>query len=67
LRWWSHLPYQITNELETLGAYDFGGKLADSMTAHPKICPGIGELHFFGYGSLTGPYVTSTARTRLGS
>jgi hypothetical protein len=23
----STLPYQITNELETLGAYDFGGKL----------------------------------------
>jgi carotenoid cleavage dioxygenase-like enzyme len=52
------LPYQITNELETLGAYDFGGKLADSMTAHPKICPTTGELHFFGYGSLTRPYVT---------
>ena len=52
------LPYQITNELETLGAYDFGGKLADSMTAHPKICPTTGELHFFGYGSLTAPYVT---------
>lgn len=54
----SSLPYQITNELETLGAYDFGGKLVDSMTAHPKICPRTGELHFFGYGSLTSPYVT---------
>lgn len=42
----SSLPYQITNELETLGAYDFGGKLVDSMTAHPKICPRSGELHF---------------------
>jgi carotenoid cleavage dioxygenase len=52
------LPYEITNELETLGAYDFSGKLADSMTAHPKICPTTGELHFFGYGSLTAPYVT---------
>jgi carotenoid cleavage dioxygenase-like enzyme len=51
----SSLPYQITNELETLGAYDFGGKLVDSMTAHPKICPRSGELHFFGYGSLTLP------------
>ncbi len=54
----SSLPYQITNELETLGVYDFAGKLADSMTAHPKICPRTGELHFFGYGSLTSPYVT---------
>ncbi len=47
----SSLPYQITNELETLGVYDFAGKLADSMTAHPKICPRTGELHFFGYGN----------------
>ena len=52
------LPYEITNELATLGAYDFNGKLVDSMTAHPKICPTTGELHFFGYGSLTAPYVT---------
>jgi carotenoid cleavage dioxygenase-like enzyme len=54
----SALPYEITNELETVGAYDFGGKLVDSMTAHPKICPSTGELHFFGYGSLTNPHVT---------
>jgi carotenoid cleavage dioxygenase-like enzyme len=54
----SSLPYEITNGLETLGAYDFGGKLIDSMTAHPKICPTTGELHFFGYGSLTSPHVT---------
>src|ERR1700747_1717224 len=54
----SSLPYEITNELETLGAYDFGGKLVDSMTAHPKICPTTGELHFFGYGSLSAPHVT---------
>ena len=54
----SSLPYEITNELETLGAYDFRGKLTDSMTAHPKICPKTGELHFIGYGSLTSPYVS---------
>ncbi|MEZ0363285.1 carotenoid oxygenase family protein [Mycobacterium sp. pUA109] len=52
------LPYQIGTELETLGAYDFGGKLADAMNAHPKICPTTGELHFFGYGSLVAPHVT---------
>ena len=28
------------------------------MTAHPKICPTTGELHFFGYGSLTSPHLT---------
>ena len=54
----SSLPYEISNDLETLGAYDFGGKLVESMTAHPKICPTTGELHFFGYGSIFEPYVT---------
>jgi carotenoid cleavage dioxygenase-like enzyme len=54
----SSLPYEISNELATVGAYDFGGKLVDSMTAHPKICPTTGELHFFGYGSIFEPYVT---------
>lgn len=54
----SSLPYEITNDLDTIGAYDFGGKLVDAMTAHPKICPTTGELHFFGYGNLLGPNVT---------
>ncbi len=27
------------------------------MTAHPKICPTTGEMHFFGYGSIVEPYV----------
>ena len=54
----SSLPYEISNDLETLGAYDFGGKLVDSMTAHPKICPTTGELHFFGYGNIFEPHVS---------
>ena len=52
------LPYEISNDLETLGAYDFGGKLMDSMTAHPKICPTTGEMHFFGSGNIFEPHVT---------
>ncbi|MGH3967866.1 MAG: carotenoid oxygenase family protein, partial [Mycobacterium sp.] len=52
------LPYEISDELKTLGAYDFGGKLVDSMNAHPKICPTTGELHFFGSGNITEPHVT---------
>ena len=51
------LPYEISNDLNTLGAYDFGGRLADSMTAHPKICPTTGEMHFFGSGNLFEPHV----------
>ncbi|BCI55586.1 retinal pigment epithelial membrane protein [Mycolicibacterium litorale] len=54
----SSLPYEISTDLQTIGAYDFDGKLVDSMTAHPKICPTTGELHFFGYGNLFEPYVT---------
>ncbi|AQA06282.1 9-cis-epoxycarotenoid dioxygenase [Mycobacterium sp. MS1601] len=54
----SSLPYEISNDLQTLGAWDFGGKLVDSMTAHPKICPTTGELHFFGYGNIFAPHVT---------
>jgi carotenoid cleavage dioxygenase len=54
----SSLPYEITNDLETIGCYDFDGKLNDAMTAHPKICPTTGELHFFGYGNLFAPHVT---------
>ena len=50
----SSLPYEITNDLDTMGAYDFGGQLVDSMTAHPKICPTTDELHFFGYGNIFG-------------
>lgn len=53
----SSLPYEVTTELETVGCYDFGGKLVDAMTAHPKICPTTGELHFFGYGSIFAPHV----------
>jgi carotenoid cleavage dioxygenase-like enzyme len=52
------LPYEVTCDLDTVGPYDFDGRLQNSMTAHPKICPATGELHFFGYGSLTPPYVT---------
>jgi len=43
------LPWQVDRQLETVGPHDFDGKLAGPMTAHPKICPTTGELHFFGY------------------
>jgi carotenoid cleavage dioxygenase-like enzyme len=51
------LPYEISNDLQTVGVYDFSGKLTDSMTAHPKICPTTGELHFFGCGNIFEPHV----------
>ena len=45
-----HFPYEINDELETLGCLDYGGKLTTAFTAHPKLCPETNELHFFGYG-----------------
>ena len=53
----SGFPHVLTPELETLGTTDFGGRLTTAMTAHPKVDPVTGELHFFGY-ALTAPYVT---------
>jgi carotenoid cleavage dioxygenase-like enzyme len=36
--------------LETIGEFDYGGRLrSQTMTAHPRFDPETGELHFFGY------------------
>ena len=51
------LPTEVTRELETVGCYDYGGRLTTGMTAHPKRCPLTGELHFFAYG-FTPPFLT---------
>lgn len=52
-----HYPFELTPELETVGAYNYDGKLTTGMTAHPKICPETGELLFFAYGMMP-PYLT---------
>ncbi|MCX4911657.1 carotenoid oxygenase family protein [Streptomyces sp. NBC_00878] len=52
------LPYWVTPELETVGPYDFGGRLNTAMTAHPKKDPVTGELHLFGTGFAAPPYLT---------
>jgi carotenoid cleavage dioxygenase-like enzyme len=44
-------PYRIDPAtLETLGSYDFGGKLkSETMTAHVRVDAATGEMFFFGY------------------
>ncbi len=49
-------PTEMTDELATVGEYDFGGALHGPMTAHPKVDPVTGEMVFFGYSPLP-PYL----------
>jgi len=43
--------YEVNpHTLETIGSYDFGGKLkSQTMTAHVRVDPKTGEMFFFGY------------------
>jgi len=47
-------PYELTDELETVGPCDFDGTLGGGYSAHPKRDPTTGELYavsyFFGWG-----------------
>lgn len=51
-----HRPYEIDPvTLESIGSWDFRGKLHTAMTAHPKIDPDTGEMIFFAYMA-SGPF-----------
>ena len=50
-------PTEVTPELDTIGCFDYQGRLSTGMTAHPKICPRTGELHFFAYNYMA-PFLT---------
>jgi carotenoid cleavage dioxygenase-like enzyme len=53
----SSLPTELDpRTLATRGLYDFGGRLAGAMTAHPKLDPENGEMLFFGYSPFP-PYL----------
>lgn len=51
------LPIELNRDLDTGAFNDYGGALKTPFTAHPKICPATGEIHFFGYRVLP-PFVT---------
>lgn len=48
-------PYELSDELDTIGPCDFDGTLPGGYTAHPLADPATGELHavsyFFGWGN----------------
>ena len=54
--WEAGLPTEVTPTLDTLGEYDFGGKLTGPLTAHPKIDPVTGEMFAYGYSAIP-PYL----------
>ena len=43
-------PFELGHDLSSIGPYTYEGKLPGPMTAHPKIDPATGEMHFFCYG-----------------
>ena len=51
-------PYEIDQtNLATVGPWNANGALPATFTAHPKVDPATGQMHFFGYG-LTPPYLS---------
>jgi carotenoid cleavage dioxygenase len=49
-------PTEVTAELDTVGEFDFDGRLAGAMTAHPRLDPRTGEMVFFAYSPFP-PYL----------
>lgn len=61
-------PFELRpSDLSTVGSWNFGGKLGNTMTAHPKVDPDTGRMHFFGYDILTPgfTYYAADARGRI--
>jgi carotenoid cleavage oxygenase len=42
-------PYELSNDLDTIGPCDFDGTLPGGYTAHPLLDPATGELHAVSY------------------
>jgi carotenoid cleavage dioxygenase len=51
--WEGGEPHAIrVPDLDTIGAYNYSGKLKHPFTAHPKVDAVTGEMMFFGYSAL---------------
>lgn len=56
-----HPPFEIDPQtLESIGSWNFRGKLNTAMTAHPKVDPDTGEMVFFAYMA-SGPFSSDVA------
>lgn len=56
-----HPPFELDPDtLESIGSWNFRGKLNTAMTAHPKIDPDTGEMVFFAYMA-SGPFEADVA------
>jgi carotenoid cleavage dioxygenase len=59
-------PFTMTPDLSTVGPYDFGGKLAQGICAHPKVDPLTGEMIAFRY-AFEKPFLTWSVIDRDGN
>jgi carotenoid cleavage dioxygenase len=48
------VPYEVDDDLNTVGPFNYDGKLPAVMSAHPKVDPASGELLSIAYNSQTG-------------
>ncbi len=56
-----HPPYEIDPvTLDSIGSWNYRGKLQTAMTAHPKVDPATGEMLFFAYMA-SGPFAADVA------
>lgn len=56
--WEGGAPHQIQlPSLDTVGSFNFDGKLTSAFTAHPKVDPVTGEMMFFGYSLFQPPFL----------
>jgi carotenoid cleavage dioxygenase-like enzyme len=51
------MPYELSPELETKSKFKFKGEVRNA-TAHPRIDPETGEMHYAYYSRVQAPYLT---------